>query len=177
MFLRRSLPILLVFFFVFSPILTTAQSLPDDLAPRYRTWLEDVALLISPKEKAVFLALRKDYQRDTFMRKFWEVRDPFPQTPQNELEDRWEQRVAIARERFGGLSDDRARMLLFNGEPAEVYPVHCDVLMPLEIWSYPGTERIRGSFTLVFIAHGQRNFRLCYPNDGLPPLLSADMRV
>jgi hypothetical protein len=46
------------------------------------------------------------------MRRFWEVRDPFPQTPQNELKDRWEQRIAIARARFGGITDDRARMLL-----------------------------------------------------------------
>ncbi|HSS50784.1 MAG TPA: VWA domain-containing protein, partial [Thermoanaerobaculia bacterium] len=106
-----------------------------------------------------------------------EVRDPFQQTPQNELKDRWEQRVALARERFGGVADDRARMLLFNGEPAEVYPVHCDVLMPLEIWSYPGTERIRGAFSLVFIAHGRSNFKLWYPNDGLQPLLALDSRV
>jgi len=68
-------------------------------------------------------------------------------------------------------------MLLFNGEPAEVFPVHCEVLMPLEIWTYPGTERIRGSFTLVFIAYGRSNFKLWSPNDDLSPLLSADMRV
>ncbi|HEV7505879.1 MAG TPA: VWA domain-containing protein [Thermoanaerobaculia bacterium] len=174
---RRSLLILVFALLVFTPVLLIAQTASADLAPHYRTWLEDVALLISPKEKAVFLALRKDYQRDTFMRKFWEVRDPFPQTPQNELKDRWEQRVAIARERFGGVSDDRARMLLFNGEPAEVYPVHCDVLLPLEIWSYPGTERIRGAFSLVFIAYGRANFKLWYPNDGLQPLLALDSRV
>ncbi|HSS75640.1 MAG TPA: VWA domain-containing protein [Thermoanaerobaculia bacterium] len=176
MFLRRSIVFLLLAFFAFAQILI-AQTSPADLEPRYQRWLEDVALLISPKEKAVFVALKKDYQRDTFMRRFWEVRDPFPQTPQNELKDRWEQRVAIARERFGGVSDDRARMLLFNGEPAEVFPVHCEVLMPLEIWSYPGTERIRGSFSLVFIAYGRANFKLWSPNDGLSPLLSADMRV
>jgi Ca-activated chloride channel family protein len=180
MLFRRSrlLLALSLVFFSFASLPASGQS-PDaaGLAPRYRTWLEDVALLISPKEKAVFLALKKDYQRDTFMRKFWQVRDPFPQTPQNEFEDRWEQRVAIARERFGGVSDDRARMLLFNGEPAEVLPVHCDVLLPLEIWSYPGTERIRGAFTLVFMAYGRSNYKLWYPNDGLTPLLSGDTRV
>ncbi|MFY9820688.1 MAG: VWA domain-containing protein [Thermoanaerobaculia bacterium] len=170
-------PVLLLILVLASPVLAAAQTPPDDLAPRYRTWLEDVALLISPKEKAVFLALKKDYQRDTFIRKFWQVRDPFPQTPQNELEERWEQRIAIARERFGSVSDDRARMLLFNGEPAEVFPVHCDVLMPLEIWSYSGTERIRSSFTLVFIAHGRSSYKLWYPNDGLEPLLSGGTRV
>jgi len=179
MLLRRSLrPLLLL---AFPLLFSISSSLPAadvaDLEPRYRTWLEDVALLMSPKEKAVFLALKKDYQRDTFMRRFWEVRDPFPQTPQNELKDRWEQRIAIARERFGGVADDRARMLLFNGEPAEVYPVHCEVLMPLEIWSYSGTDRIRSSFTLVFVARGRANYKLWYPNDGLSPLLSGDARV
>jgi Ca-activated chloride channel homolog len=179
--LRRSLLILLALSLLLPSVSLFGQASPQPdaaaLEPRYQRWLEDVALLISPKEKAVFLALKKDYQRDTFMRRFWEVRDPFPQTPQNELKDRWEQRIAIARERFGGVSDDRARMLLFNGEPAEVFPVHCEVLMPLEIWTYPGTERIRGSFSLVFIAHGRSNFQLWSPNDGLSPLLSADMRV
>jgi len=183
MHLRQALLVLLAFSLLLHSANLSAQAPPPkaaevaDLEPRYQRWLEDVALLISPKEKAVFVALKKDYQRDTFMRRFWEVRDPFPQTPQNELKDRWEQRVAIARERFGGVSDDRARMLLFNGEPAEVFPVRCEVLMPLEIWSYPGTERIRGSFSLVFIAYGRANFRLWSPNDGLSPLLSADMRV
>src|SRR6476661_5267855 len=174
---RRPLPVLVLLFAFAFPILAAAQTPPADLEPRYQKWLEEVALLMSPKEKSAFLALGKDYQRDTFIRRFWEVRDPFPQTPQNELKDRWEQRIAIARERFGGVSDDRARMLLFNGEPAEVYPVHCEVLMPLEIWSYSGTERIRGSFTLVFVARGRANYKLWYPNDGLSPLLSGDARV
>ena len=176
---RRSLP-LLVFFLVFAPILAAAQAAPPniaDLPPRYQKWLEDVALLIGPKEKAVFLGLGKDYQRDAFIRKFWQVRDPFPQTPQNELQERWEKRVEIARARFGGLGDDRARMLLFNGEPAEVFPVHCEVLMPLEIWTFSSTERIRGDFTLVFIAHGRSNYQLWYPTDGLSPLLSTSLRV
>ncbi|HEX3555249.1 MAG TPA: VWA domain-containing protein [Thermoanaerobaculia bacterium] len=182
---RRSFP-LLVFFFVFivfAPLLALAQAPPPkvsniaDLPPRYQKWLEDVALLISPKEKAVFLGLGKDYQRDAFIRKFWQVRDPFPQTPQNELEERWEKRVEIARARFGGVADDRAHMLLFNGEPAEVLPVRCEVLMPLEIWTYSSSERVRGSFTLVFIAHGAANYQLWYPNDGLSPLLSAGLRV
>lgn len=177
--LRRSLRphLLLALSLLFSLPVSSQSPGVADLEPRYRTWLEDVALLMSPKEKAVFLALKKDYQRDTFMRRFWEVRDPFPQTPQNELKDRWEQRVALARERFGGVTDDRARMLLFNGEPAEVLPVHCEELMPLEIWSYPGTDRIRSAFTLVFIAHGRANYKLWYPNDGLSPLLGGNMRV
>ncbi len=175
---RRSLrPHLLALSLLFAAAAATAQAPPADLPPRYQKWLEDVALLISPKEKAVFLGLGKDYQRDAFIRRFWQVRDPFPQTPQNELEERWEKRVEIARARFGGVADDRARMLLFNGEPAEILPVRCEVLMPLEIWTYSSTEHVRGGFTLVFIAYGASHYQLWYPNDGLSPLLSAGLRV
>ncbi|HEY4562184.1 MAG TPA: GWxTD domain-containing protein, partial [Thermoanaerobaculia bacterium] len=66
---------------------------PADLAPRYQAWLEEVAPLISAKERTAFLGLQKDYQRDAFIRRFWDVRDPFPQTPVNELRVRWEQRA------------------------------------------------------------------------------------
>ncbi|MEA2600739.1 MAG: hypothetical protein QOF89_1731 [Acidobacteriota bacterium] len=170
---RRPLPVLVLLFAFAFPILAAAQA---DLDPRYQKWLEEVALLMSPKEKAVFLALGKDYQRDTFIRRFWEVRDPYPQTPQNELKERWEKRAEIARARFGNLTDDRARMILFNGEPAEVLPARCQVLTSMEIWTYPGTERIRGDFTLVFIARGS-SYQLWNPNDGLMPLLSAGMQV
>lgn len=160
-----------------------AQAPPADLAPaldsKYQSWLDEVAILISPKERAAFLALQKDYQRDAFIRRFWDVRDPYPQTPANELRQRWEARAEIARQRFGNLTDDRARMLLFNGEPKEVLQARCDVLLPLELWSFPGTERIRGGFSLVFISRSgspQGPFRLWSPNEGIESLLSIDLR-
>jgi Ca-activated chloride channel family protein len=153
---------------------------PADLAARYASWLDEVALLMSPKERAAFLALGKDYQRDAFMRRFWQVRDPFPQTPRNELQERWEARAQMAREKLGNLTDDRARMMLFNGEPAEVLVAHCDVLLPVELWSYPGTERIRGDFTLAFVSRGgspKGPFRLWSPAEGIESLLSLDLKT
>src|SRR6185295_19238316 len=150
--------------------------LPADLAPRYVSWLDEVALLMSPKERAAFVALAKDYQRDAFIRRFWEVRDPFPQTARNEFQERWEKRAETARERFGNLTDDRARMVLFNGEPSHVLQARCEVLLPLEIWDYPGTEKIRSDFSLVFVAWGS-TYRLWYPGDGLSPLLAQHLQV
>src|SRR5690349_7215679 len=44
------------------------------LPPAYREWLEEIALLISPQEKATFLRLDKDYERDSFIERFWESR-------------------------------------------------------------------------------------------------------
>ncbi|MBV8200206.1 MAG: hypothetical protein JOZ15_06245, partial [Acidobacteria bacterium] len=49
---------------------------PADLDPKYRTFLEEVAPLISEHERAVFLSLTRDYQRDDFIQRFWDVRDP-----------------------------------------------------------------------------------------------------
>ncbi|HKI05392.1 MAG TPA: VWA domain-containing protein [Thermoanaerobaculia bacterium] len=176
--------LLLVLVLPILAISASAQAPPPapapEIAARYASWLEEVALLMSPKEKAAFLALGKDYQRDAFIRRFWEVRDPFPQTAVNELRERWDPRAKLARERFGKLTDDRARMVLFNGEPAEVFQGRCDVLLPVELWSYPGTERIRGDFTLAFVSRGGSSkgpYRLWSPAEGVESLLSIDLRT
>ena len=154
--------------------------IPEDLPARYRTWLEDVAPLLSEKEREAFLAVRQDYQRQAFIRRFWQVRDPFPQTARNELQERWEERVRVAREKFEDLSEDRARMLLINGEPKEIFEVRCELLLPIEIWSYPGTDRIKTGFSLAFVSPQgsfKGPYRLWVPTQGISSLLSQAMRV
>lgn len=146
------------------------------LDPRHRDWLEIVEPLISEAEREVFLGLAKDYQREAFIRRFWEARDPYPETARNELRESWEERAATARQRFGEIpGDERARMLLFNGVPDDVLHATCfDVLRPLEIWFYSRTERIRDSFSLVFVSLGGSSrgpFRLWYPSQGLWQLM------
>jgi Ca-activated chloride channel family protein len=156
-------------------------SAPADLAPKYRTWLEEVAPLISERERQVFLSLTRDYQRDDFIQRFWDVRDPFPQTPRNELRDAWEERLKLARERFGNVLEPRARMLLIHGEPGHVFHARCsEVVLPLEVWSYDHTPRIRRSFALVFVEdlgaqHGR--YRLWSPSEGLSSLLTIQTRA
>ncbi len=155
--------------------------IPADLPERHRAFLQEADLLLSAKERATFLALHEDYQRDAFIRRFWEVRDPFPQTPKNEFQEQWEERAALARKLVGDLADDRARMLLLNGKPAQVLVSHCsDVLLPLELWHYDRTERIRGGFSLVFVAASgspQGKYRLWYPSEGLESVLAVGMRA
>jgi VWFA-related protein len=161
---------------------TAAPATPAaDLPPRYRTWLEEVAPLISERERQVFLSLTRDYQRDDFIQRFWDVRDPFPQTPRNELRDAWEERLKLARERFGNVVEPRARMLLIHGEPAHVFHSRCsEVVLPLEIWTYDHTALIRRGFTLVFVAdlgaqHGR--YRLWSPSEGLSSLVTLETRA
>jgi VWFA-related protein len=150
------------------------------LPPRQRDFLEIVAPLISDKERAAFLALPQDYQRDAFIRRFWEVRDPIPKTPRNEFREVWEERAKAARERFGNLTEDRALMLLWNGPPGSVVRGQCDAILPLEIWGYDGTERLKGSFSLVFVSPQgsvRGPYRLWSPNEGLSSILTPEARV
>ncbi|HEY8020719.1 MAG TPA: GWxTD domain-containing protein, partial [Thermoanaerobaculia bacterium] len=157
---RRRLSLLVLLAFATFPSYAAAKPkaaepapIPADLPARHVAFLEETAPLLSPKERGTFLALKEDYQRDTFIRRFWEVRDPFPQTTRNEFQEVWQERVALARKEIGDLSDDRARMLLLNGKPAQKLLSHCsDVLLPLEIWHYDHTEHIRGGFSLVFVS-------------------------
>lgn len=147
-----------------------------ELSPRHKQWLEDVALLISTPESDAFLALKQDYQRDAFIRRFWQVRDPYPETARNELENRWKERSEIARERYGNLTEDRAKMMLWNGIPGKVEEYRCpEAMLPIEVWSYTSTELIHGFFNIVFYqpTGGVRGaYRLWYPNEGPSRLLS-----
>ena len=163
----RFLPLLLLF--LAAPLL--AEPLPE----KYTAWLEDVDLLLSTEERTTFLALTQDYQRDAFIRRFWEVRDEQPRTPRNEFREGWESRVQEARRRFGTLDDGRARVLLFNGIPDEVVLSQCpDVLWPLEAWFYGRSERSKAQLVVVLYQKwGAGKYRIWNPLDGIGAL-SAD---
>ena len=152
-----------------------------NLQPRHKKFLEEVAPLLRENEREVFLGLAKEYQRDTFIRRFWEVRDPHPQTARNEFRERWEERLDLARQRFGNVEEDRARMLLWNGPPKGMFQTSsCDALLPVEVWSYEGTDRLKGSFTLVFVSpqgSSRGPYRLWYPSQGIQALLAPEARL
>ena len=149
---------------------------PQDLAPagapaldpRHAEFLEKAALLLSEKEREVFLSLQQDYQRDAFIRRFWQARDPYPQTAVNEFQAKWEERARI-------------EVLLASAPPADTVVSRCtDVLLPLEIWLYPkGTLGVRDSFSVVFynpLGSSRGRFQLWVPLDGLLPLLALEVR-
>ncbi|HZI63897.1 MAG TPA: GWxTD domain-containing protein, partial [Thermoanaerobaculia bacterium] len=159
------------------PAATHPMTAAADLRPEHAAFLETAALLLSPAERDAFLVLNRPYQRDSFIERFWRVRDPFPDTGLNEFRDRWEERATLARDRYGGLDDDRSRMLLINGEPAEILKTPCrTVLRPIELWRYRGTEKIQGEFWLAFLQRQVRpeeRYRLWRPTEGLASLLAG----
>ena len=121
------------------------------LDPKYRDWLGEVALLIGKDELAQFLALDKDYQRDGFIHRFWEARNPYPGSSHNAFQAQWEARVEEARTRFGNITEDRARMLLLHGEAQGVYKTDCGMAMwRFEIWRYMVGDRLPREMVLLF---------------------------
>jgi Ca-activated chloride channel family protein len=131
-----------------APAAPAAVALPQ----RFVDWLAEVDPLISEVEKELFAKLEKDYQRDAFIEEFWKVRDPYPRTARNELKERWPLRVAEAKTRYGGVKDDRARMLLVHGPPAGAFEVKCSAAKaPVEVWAYQGTEWTDVRIALVFV--------------------------
>jgi len=148
------------------------------LPPAYRDWLEEVALLIDAQEKSAFLRLEKDYQRDAFIQRFWESRSKAKGlVSANEFRDRWEERIAEAKKRFGGLNDDRGRIFLLNGPPSGALVSSCtSILYPLEAWFYIGGSDIaRFDFVIIFYQKwGAGPYRIFEPLEGLGELFRQD---
>ncbi|HVR30912.1 MAG TPA: VWA domain-containing protein [Thermoanaerobaculia bacterium] len=150
----------------------TAPEVRPALLERHQRFLEEVSLLVSEPERRAFLELTQPHQRDRFIQRFWQARDPFPQTARNEFRDRWEANAELARARFVDLSDPRAQVILFFGEESRTLRSTCsELLTPIEIWFFDGVETGSGQFTVVFLRQGD-NVRLWSPHQGLTRLRS-----
>ena len=105
---------------------TPASAKADaSLPPRFQKWLDEVALLISPTERKAFLALREDSRRDAFIAAFWKARDPDPTTPDNNFQKTYYARREQAKERYGSVDADAAKVFILDGEPGEIYRMDC----------------------------------------------------
>jgi Ca-activated chloride channel family protein len=153
---------------------SAADKRTHELAPKYRQWLAEVELILRKEEREAFLAIREDYQRDGFIQKFWESRDPYPETPRNEFKETWYARLDEARKEYGGITEDRARMLLLHGPPAQTWKTDCQlVLWPLEIWYYVHSERLPAGFFAIFYQPSAGGpFRRWVPAEGTDELLA-----
>jgi len=145
--------LLLLVLIALPPLLARSSDLPpvDQLAANPLDWIEVVAPLITRAEESVYLALQHDYQRQAFIDRFWHERVPFPETGRNEFLETWQHRRQLAHERYGNLKDDRAETLLLAGPPHQILTGLCpELLEPLEIWLFDGSDQLPQAFTLVF---------------------------
>ena len=98
------------------------KSEPNDA---FKKWLnEDVSVLITSDERAAFLKLTTDEERENFIKIFWDRRDPTPDTQENEYREAYYERIAYANEHFSsgvpGWKTDRGRIYITWGKPDSV---------------------------------------------------------
>lgn len=153
------------------------------ISQHHKDWLEkDVAYIITPKEKEIFLQLESDKERDIFIQAFWKQRDPTPGTPENEFREEHYRRIAYANEYFGrgttrpGWQTARGRIYIILGPPLSIgrYEVEGSIY-PARIWSYEGKPEygLPSHFDIVFFKRrGMGDFVLYSPaQDGPAGLL------
>jgi GWxTD domain-containing protein len=101
------------------------RKLEKELATPYKKWLEEeVPYIITDEERAAFLQLQTNEEREQFIEAFWQRRDPTPDTVENEFKEEHYRRIAYANERFAsgipGWRTDRGRMYIMWGPPDEI---------------------------------------------------------
>uniref|UniRef100_UPI00404B5D77 GWxTD domain-containing protein n=1 Tax=Candidatus Saccharicenans sp. TaxID=2819258 RepID=UPI00404B5D77 len=169
--------LLVLLFFVAA----VAASLPE----RYRKWLEEeVAYLITPREREVFLKLQTDRERNIFIEAFWKQRDPNPSTPANEFREEHYRRLNYANQYLGrgtgkpGWKTDQGRIYIILGPPnnIETYENIMGVY-PTQVWFYYGDPRFglpTGFNVIFFKKEGTGEYILYSPSDHGPQALVAD---
>jgi GWxTD domain-containing protein len=117
---------------------TSVRDLPD----RYRTWLQDeVCYIISNDEKNAFLQLSTDQERDQFIQRFWEVRNPTPGVPDNTYKQEIYERIAYAKQYLDGVHTAMGQIYVTLGKPEQraKYYGRADI-RPMEIWFFQNTN-------------------------------------
>jgi len=147
------------------PLLLHAEQ-KRDLSPAHKQWLEEeVAYIITPAEKEVFLKLETERDRERFIEEFWRQRDPTPGTRRNEFREEHYARIAFADRTFGrgspikGWQTDRGKFYIMLGRPASVQKYSALDVHPIEIWYYSGNPKLGQApiFRLVFFRRGGMN--------------------
>ncbi len=131
----------------------------------YTKWLNaDVVYIINDQEKAAFLRLSTDAERQHFVEQFWLRRDPTPGTPANEFKDEHYRRIAYADQHWQttsgkpGWQTDRGHIYILYGPPDEIdsHPKH-----GFEDWLYTHINGKGDNIPFRFVdSTGDRDYKL-----------------
>jgi len=178
--MNKSLQTVLVFFFT-SVLLFSGQKIKEkDLSQKYQEWLKQVAYIIQPEEKDVFMQLGNDRERDIFIDAFWKQRDPTPGTPLNENKEEHIRRFIHANQRYGrstpreGWMTDMGKIYIILGEPLSKEIFETSGIYPAEVWTYNGdrTKGLPTQFNLLFFQRsGAGEYKLYNPTSDGPSAL------
>lgn len=153
----KKIPLALCFLLLSSSFLVFFSSscrlynIERKLDPVNADFISKVKYIITRKERKIFLELPNS-EREQFIEKFWERRDPDPDTEENEFKMEYFNRIEKASDLFIGEAKpgwltDRGRIYILFGPPMDRmrYPMGGDPYSRCrEIWYY-------GAFPVVFI--------------------------
>lgn len=139
------------------------------VSDQYDKWLnEDVAYIIDDAERAAFLSLKTDEERDQFIQQFWERRNPTPGSSTNAFKQEHYRRIAYANQHFAGdgiagWRTDRGHMYIVYGPPDEIdaHPKDAARAIGNETWLYHHIEGLGDNLEFTFIDRtGHGDYRL-----------------
>lgn len=151
-----------------------------ELGKVYKHWLEEeVGYIVLDEERDAFRRLSTNEEREQFIEQFWLLRDPTPDTQENETRDEHYRRIAYANERFAsgipGWRTDRGRIYIIWGPADEIesHPAGGSYnrpywegggqtsTHPFEQWRYRYLEGIGTDIILEFVdPSGSGEYRL-----------------
>jgi len=149
---------------------TKNNKAPTELGYEYRDWLDnEVPYIITPEERAAFLQLGSNEEREQFIESFWQKRNPDPDLAENSFKEEHYRRIAYANEHFSsgvpGWKTDRGHIYILWGPPDEIesHPTGGTYDRPMwqgggqtttypwEVWRYRHMEDIGENIELEFV--------------------------
>jgi GWxTD domain-containing protein len=142
------------------------------LQTRYKKWLdEDASWIITSQERADFMNLSSDDQREKFIVDFWERHNPSPGSPENAFKQEHYRRIAYANAHFDytdkkgnaapGWKTDRGRIYILYGTPDSIdnragggFQLASGIKAsadPFVLWHYKSIRGIGQNVTVRFI--------------------------
>lgn len=127
-----------------------------ELKKAYVDWIQDVDPILTQSERDAWKKLQTDEEREQFIQHVWDIRDPDPDTVENEFKEQFHERVAYANEHFSsgkpGRLTDRGRIYIKFGKPdsIESHPTGGPYERP---WSEGGGSTTTYPFEKWFYRH------------------------
>jgi len=161
------------------------RKVKQELKKAYVDWIQDVDPILTQSERDAWKKLQTDEERDQFIQTVWDLRDPDPDTDENEFKDQFYERVAYANEHFSsgkpGRLTDRGRIYIKFGKPdsIESHPTGgaydrpwsegggSTTTYPFEKWFYRHIPNVSSGIELEFVdPTGSGEYRLARnPNE------------
>ena len=167
------------------------RKIKPEIKKAYRDWIDNHDPILTQAERDAFKKLATDDEREKFIEDFWRVRDPDPDTEENEFKQQFYERVAYANEHFSsgkpGRLTDRGRIYIKFGKPDEIesHPTGgrydrpwsegggSTSTYPFEKWFYRYLPNIRSGIELEFVdPTGSGEYRLARNSDEKDALIN-----